>query len=166
MGIASARVGRVGIAVVVVLVAASGCAGSRYRTSAHFDTEYEFSRVHTFAFHPPRPKTKSSEYGQILEQALRDHLVARGYEERTFPEADVMITYDLGRYAPAKLSGANSFAITEGTISVSVIDRPSQRTVWYGWVESRLRPGDDAAKVINGAVDALFADQVPDARAR
>lgn len=153
-----------GVALVVVLVAA-GCASDRYRTQAHFDTEYDFTGIRTFAFHGQRAKIAESEYGQILESALRRGVTERGYTEVPVADADVLVSYDLGRYAPAKLSGANSFAITEGTISVSVIDPASGRTVWYGWVESRLRPHDEATVVIPAAVDALLEGRIPAASA-
>jgi len=141
---------------------APGCASSRYRTSAHFDTEYDFSKVDSFALQPQRGKSSASPGGPILEESIRRQLTSRGYEEVSVDEADVIIRYDLGRYAPAKLSGANSFARTEGTLMVSVIDPPTGRSVWYGWVETRLRSDDDEA-VIEEALDALFAWRIPDA---
>lgn len=154
------------VAVTVSLAACSsigtmGCSSSgRYKTSANVDTEYEFSKVDSFALKPLRAKAAGSPGGHVLASALRDGLTARGYTEVPADEADVFISYDLGRYAPAKLSGSSSFAITEGTLTVRVIDPPTGRTVWYGWVETRMRSDDDDA-VIGQAVDALFADQIP-----
>ena len=144
---------------------AIACAGGRYATSSHFDTEYDFASVDSFALNAQRAKTSESQGGQLLEQALRRNLVSRGYAELPAEQADVLLQYDLGRYAPSKLSGSSSFARTDGTLSVSVVDRATGRTVWYGWVETRLRPHDDFA-VIGEAVDALFEDRVPRAVAR
>jgi len=162
---AGRRAGWLGLIGVLAWGLVAGCAGGRYETSAHFDTEYDFSRVASFALAPARTKSSDSESGRLVEEALREHLVARGYREVPRPEADVLVGYDVGRYAPAKLSGSNSFAITEGTLSVSVVDPETRRTVWYGWVETALGPEDQPDVVIGEAVDALFRDQLPRARA-
>lgn len=146
-----------------VAVVSFGCASSRYKTHAHVDTEYDFSKVDSYALQPIRAKAAESAGGKQLADALRDSLKSRGYEEVAAEQADVLISYDLGRYAPAKLSGANSFAITEGTLTVRVIDPPTGRTVWYGWVETRMRTDDDDS-VIGEAVEALFEDQIVAAR--
>ncbi len=149
-----------GAAGLVAALVAGGCASSRYKTQANVDTEYDFAKVDSFVLQPIRQKAAVSAGGQRLQEALRDGLTARGYAEAPADQADVIISYDLGRYAPAKLSGANSFAITEGTLTVRVIDPQSGRTVWYGWVETRLRTDDDQ-EIIREAVDALFRDQIP-----
>jgi hypothetical protein len=153
------------LGLVTLLVAgALACASGRYETSSHFDTEYDFASVDSFALQAQRAKVTGSSGGQVLEDALRRNLVARGYVELPAEQADVLLEYDLGRYAPSKLSGSSSFAQTDGTLSVAVIDRATGRTVWYGWVETRLRPHDDLS-LIGDAVDALFEDRVPRAAA-
>lgn len=154
---------RLGIVIALVFVA-SACTTTRFQTSANFDTEYDFASVETFAFHGQREKIAQSGNGQILEMTLREGLLARDYREVPVDRADVYVHYDYGRYAPAKLSGSNSFAVNRGTLTVSVVDPATMRTVWYGWVETNLRKGDDGEVVIAEAVQALFEGQLPDAR--
>ena len=153
---------RIGVAglLCVAVVGVLGCASNRYKTAVNVDTEYDFSKVDSYALKPQREKAAGSAGGQRVAAALRKGLEERGYREVAEDEADVLVSYDLGRFAPAKLSGSNSFAITEGTLTVSVLDPPSGRVVWYGWVETRLRPNDDDA-VIDEAVGALFEDRIP-----
>jgi hypothetical protein len=153
-----------GVAVALVFVA-SACTTTRFQTSANFDTEYDFAKVETFAFHGQREKIAQSGNGQILEMTLREELIARDYREVPVDQADVYVHYDYGRYAPAKLSGSNSLAINRGTLTVSVLDPGTMRTVWYGWVETNMRKGDDGEVVIAEAVQALFDGQLPDGRA-
>lgn len=151
-------VGSIGL----VFVLALACAGNRYKTNAHVDTAYDFSEVDSFAFAPQREKTAQSEAGKVLEAKVREELASRGYEEVEADDADVLVSFEVGQYAPAKLSGSSSFAITEGTLTITVLDPETRRTVWYGWVETRLR-NDDTDEVIGEAVDALFEGRIPDA---
>jgi len=153
-----------GIAIVLACVA-SACTTTRFETSANFDTEYDFASVETFAFHGQRDKVAQSGNGKILEMTLREGLLARDYREVAVDQADVYVHYDYGRYAPAKLSGSNSLAINRGTLTVSVLDPGTMRTVWYGWVETNMRKGDDGEVVIAEAVQALFEGQLPESRA-
>lgn len=142
----------------------SACTTSRFETSANFDTEYDFPAVETFAFHGQREKASQTGNGQILEMTVRESLLAHGYREVPVEQADVFVHYDYGRYAPAKLSGSNSFAINRGTLTVSVIDPGTLRTVWYGWVETNMRKGDDGEVVIAEAVEALFEGHITNAK--
>lgn len=142
-----------------LVLTAAGCAQS-VKTDAHFDPSYDFDRVATFAFAPMRQKVARSEGGKILQATLRDLLVERGYVEAERATADVLIHYDLGLYARADVSGG-LYRKTEGGLTVEVMDRESGRTVWYGWSELVLRPGDeDRDAVIRKAATALFERHV------
>jgi hypothetical protein len=143
------------------LVLWSGCARERFKTDAHFDTTYDFSTVDTFAFDPRREKVAASEGGRILEQAIRGQLVERGYAEAPKASADVLISYDVGVYARAKLSGSNTFPQSQGGLNVQVFDRASGRSVWYGWSEAIVREGEDREAIIDAATAALFDHQIP-----
>ena len=138
-----------------------GCAPKRFNTGAHFDTTYDFAAVHSFAFDVARPQVKASANGQILEEALREALVDRGFVEKTKADADVLLSYDLGAYATASLSGANSLAKRDGGITVWVYDRKTGDQIWYGWSERPLSAADQPEPTINAAVDAIFQDRMP-----
>jgi hypothetical protein len=133
-----------------------GCAPKRFSTGAHFDTTYDFAAVHGFAFDVARPKVKESANGQILEEALRKALVDRGFVEKPKGEADVLISYDLGAYAAAAVSGRSSMAKRDDGITVWVYDRKTGNQVWYGWSERPLSPEDQPEPTINAAVQAIF----------
>ena len=162
MGIA--RTIAVGVACTLMIgtiVPSLGCQGPVYSTGAHVDTEYDFSQVNTYALDPIREKTAHSENGKRLAAAIRAELDERGYREVQLGEAPVRISYDVGRYAPARLSGANSFAGGRGGITITVLDSATGQTVWYGWSDTLLREGGSAETAIPEAVDALFEDRLP-----
>jgi len=145
-----------------LLFAASGCAG-RFRGDAHVDTTYDFSKVNSFVFAPERPEMAATKNGQLLEAAIRNELLSRGYREVAKSDGGVLISYQLGVYAAARLSGDSSFANQKGGITVRVMDPKTRRTVWYGWSEKTLSPEDTAEVAIPEAVSALFANRIPHA---
>jgi hypothetical protein len=138
-----------------------GCAPKRFSTGAHFDTTYDFAAVERFAFDVARPKVKESANGRILEEALRKGLVDRGFVEKTKEDADVLLSYDLGAYASASLSGRSSLTKRDGGINVWVYDRKTGHQIWYGWSERPLSPQDQPEPVINDAVQAIFENRMP-----
>ena len=138
-----------------------GCAPKRFSTGAHADTTYDFAAVESFAFDVARPAVKASANGQILEEALRKALVDRGFVEKTKTDADVLLSYDLGAYAAAAVSGSSSMAKRDGGITVWVYDRKTGDQIWYGWSERPLSPDDQPEPTINAAVDAIFQDRMP-----
>ncbi len=138
-----------------------GCATKRFSTGAQFDTTYDFAAVHSFAFDVARPAVKASANGQILEEALRKRLVDRGFVEKTKEDADVLLSYDLGAYAKASLSGRSTLAKRDGGINVWVYDRKTGHQIWYGWSERTLSPQDQPEPVINDAVQAIFENRMP-----
>jgi hypothetical protein len=146
----------------VSLAALVGCALNRFSTGAHADTTYDFDAVESFAFDVARPKVKESANGQILEEALRHALVVRGFVEKTKADADVLISYDLGTYAAAAVSGRSSMARRAGGINVWVYDRESGNQIWYGWSERPLSADDEPEPTINAAVDAIFEGRMPE----
>jgi len=149
-----------GVAALVVL----GCASTRYKTGARVDRSYDFSRIDTYAFGMLRPKTQESENGQILQRLLKERLDARGYKEVPEGEANVLVSYDLGSYSAARVSGANTFSgRQEGGLTIRVIDPGTRETIWYGWVETVIHSRDDVEVVVGAALDALFEDTIPEA---
>jgi hypothetical protein len=149
------------LAIGVSFLVQIGCASNRFSTGAHFDTSYDFAAVHSFAFDVARAKMKASANGQILEEALRKALVGRGFVEKTKADADVLLSYDLGAYAAAAVSGRSSMAKRDGGITVWVYDRKTGDQIWYGWSERPLSPEDQPEPVINDAVDAIFQGRMP-----
>jgi len=145
----------------VAFLAQIGCAPKRFSTGAHADTTYDFAAVDSFAFDVARPQVKASANGQILEEALRKALIDRGFEEKTKADADVLISYDVGAYTAAALSGANTMVKRDGGITVWVYDRKTGNQIWYGWSERPLSGADQPEPVINDAVDAIFQNRMP-----
>ena len=149
------------LVICVSLLPLIGCAPTRFSTGAHADTTYDFAAVDSFAFDVARPQVKASANGQILEEALRKALVDRGFVEKTKADADVLISYDVGAYTAAALSGANTMVKRDGGITVWVYDRKTGNQVWYGWSERPLSGADQPEPVINDAVDAIFQNRMP-----
>ena len=106
-------------------------------------------------------RRKASDYA-YHEKALRQALVDRGFAEKPKAEADVLISYDVGAYAAARVSGQSSIAKRDGGITVWVYDRKTGNQVWYGWSERPLSPTDEPEPTINDAVQAIFQDRMPE----
>ena len=98
---------------------------------------------------------------RIPDRARRKGLVDRGFVEKTKADADVLLSYDLGAYAAAAVSGRSSMAKREGGITVWVYDRKTGDQIWYGWSERPLSPEDEPEPTINASVDAIFQDRMP-----
>jgi len=152
------------LAIAALLLLAPGCAHRPYDTGANFDTSYDFSKVDLFAFTTQREKTARNPNAKILEAAIRDEFTSRRFTEVEADRAEILISYDIGVYARAKLSGQSSFATSSGGLTVSLLDPATRRTVWYGWSDMILHPDDeDVETVIRAAVEALFESRIPDA---
>ena len=151
------------LALLCASLIAAGCAPTRFRTSAQFDTTYDFASVQTFAFDPRREKTAKSRYGQIMQEAIRKELTSRGFREVSKSQADVLISYDVGVYASAQFAGRANLGKVEGGVSIWIYDSKTGANVWYGWAERVVTDQDDAEAVINDAVTAIFKDQMPNA---
>lgn len=139
------------------------CAPKQFRTGANIDRTYDFSQAKTYAFVVTREKVAGSAGGRRLQQAIREELTARGYQEVPADSAAVHISYDLGIYAAAKLYREADQPDGEGGMSIWVKDRKTGNTVWYGWAERVVKPGQDPDIVIRSAVRSLFEDRIPDA---
>jgi hypothetical protein len=142
---------------------AAGCAPTRFNTDAHFDTTYDFTSVQTYAFDPRREKVATSKSGQLMQEAIRKQLTSRGYGEVSKSRADVLISYDVGVYASAQLSGRANLGKVEGGVSIWIYDSKTGENVWYGWAERIISDQDTAEGAINDAVTAIFKDQLPNA---
>ncbi len=141
---------------------ASACA-TQFRSDAHVDATYDFSQVDTFAFSLVRAKVAEFPNAKLLEDSIRNELQARGYQEVPEAEADVLISYDMGVHAAARLSGANKYNLQEGGITVRVMDRETRHTVWYGWSDKTLVSEDTPEVAIPDAVASLFLGRIQDA---
>jgi len=147
----------IGLMMGLCLALACASKSGRFDTGAHYDTTADYSGYDTFAFKPMRAKAAGSQNGKRLRDAIQRDLVSMGYREVPEADADFLVSYDLGVYAKAKVSGRNTFSGNEGRITVTLSDARSGATLWYGWAEAQVRPGqEDADKVIGQAVDELF----------
>lgn len=151
---------RISLCVLIVSMFATGCATERFKTDARVDTTYDFEGVKSFAFDVKREKVASSDNGKIIETALREGLVARGFEEVDKGEADVLISFDIGVFARGGMSGALQRTRQHGDITIWVYDASSGENIWYGWAETALRPGDQPEPTIRAAVEAIFGERV------
>lgn len=147
---------------VVLTVVAGGCAHDRFRTQARVDTRYDFDAVKTYAFDVRRKKVADSDQGKMVEQALREGLTKRGYEEVEKDAADVWISFDIGVYSYGGLSGANQNRRQQGDLTVWIFDAKTNTNIWYGWAETPLRSGDKPEPTIRAAVEAIFNRRLPD----
>lgn len=151
---------RIALALVLAMTAIA-CTNAKFRSNAQFDTSYDFDSIETFAFDPVRENVANSPTGKLVEQALRDELTKRGFEEAPKSQADVLINYDVGVYASARLSGSNQLQHQQGGITVWVMDAKTGQNIWYGWSERGLSSKDEAEPTVRLAVQALFENRVP-----
>lgn len=61
-------------------------------------------------------------------------------------------------YYPSQFMGYDSYTTTvkEGTVTVTMIDSRTDRTVWQGWTTSELNRGNISSKEINRNVKTIF----------
>ncbi len=151
---------RAALAAVFIAFGALHCAAQPYATGAHIDTEYDFSRVKTFAFAmvPTRPLT--SPHGKVLRDALEEALLDRGFEQVAEDDADLWISYDIGVLSATSVSWARQSTLGKGRIIARAIDPATGHEVWYGWAEANLRAQPEPERRIREAVGALFENRV------
>jgi hypothetical protein len=149
--------------VVVALLAAAGCAPKNFNTSAHADTSYDFDAVETYALRPERAKVANNPNSEFVAAGLRAGLNERGYREVSPDEADVLVSWDIGVHAAARVSGNTTMAKREGGLTLWVRDRKTGHQVWYGWAERYLSEQDEPEATIRAAIEAIFEDQLPHA---
>ncbi len=146
----------------LVTLGGVGCGTTGFRAAARIDTTYDFDSVQTFAFKIQRERTANSRLGKLAQTILAEELVERGYKEVPVDEADVHINLDIGVYAAARLSGANTLPKQEGGLSVWVYDAETGLQIWYAWAERVIQPGkDDPAATIRLAIEAMMDDRIP-----
>jgi hypothetical protein len=150
---------RVFICLLVVSFFASGCASERFKTHSRVDTSYDFESIESFAFDVKREKVAKSDAGEVVFEALRKGLVARGFEEVEKDDANVWISFDIGVHAYGGLSGANRRTVQQGDITVWVYDAKTGENIFYGWAETSLRASDQREAIIYEAVEAIFANR-------
>jgi hypothetical protein len=151
---------RAALAAVLLALGALHCAAQPYATGAHIDTEYDFSRVETFAFAMVPARPLSSPHGQILRAALEEALLERGFEQVAEDDADLWISYDIGVLSATSVSWASQSTLGQGRIIVRALDPATRHEVWYGWAEANLRAQPDPERRIRQAVAALFESRV------
>ena len=151
------------VALLVALLAASAlhCASRPFATGATIDTEYDFTKVNSFAFARVPKRPLNSDHGKILRAAVDEALTTRGFTETTESEADLWISYDIGILSSASsVSWGDQSNLGRGRIIVRAMDPASEREVWYGWAEAHLRAQPDPERRIREALAALFQDRV------
>jgi hypothetical protein len=153
---------RIIVALLAALLAASTlhCASKPFATGATIDTEYDFAKVHTFAFARVPRRPLASANGKILRAAVDEALKARGFREVSEADADIWIAYDIGILSSSSVSWGAQSTLGQGRIIVRAIDPATEREVWYGWGEAHLRAQPDPERRIREAVAALFEDRV------
>jgi len=149
------------VALAAVLIAGTlHCATQLYQTGSTVDTQYDFSKVKTFAFAQVPEKPLNSANGKLLRQAIENAMKARGFDETTPGNADLWISYDIGVLSATSVSWGNQSTLGEGRIIVRAIDPASRHEVWYGWAEANLQRVPDPEARIPAAVDTLFQTRV------
>ena len=150
----------VALAAALFAAGALHCAARPYATGAHIDTEYDFSRVQTFAFAMVPEKPLTSEHGKLLRATLEEALLERGFEQVAEGDADLWISYDLGVLSAMSVSWGSQSTLGKGRIIVRAIDPATRHEVWYGWAETNLRAQPEPERRIREAVAALFEGRV------
>ena len=145
----------------LALAGTFACQTKRFRSDASIDSDYDFSKIDTFAVVRVQEKVLASPNGRIAGQAIRESLEKRGYEEVPEDQADVWVSYDLGTFAATRLSWGSGHR-GEGRLIFRVIDPKTGREVYYGWVEGKLRTTPDPENSIRQAVEELLSARVPE----
>jgi hypothetical protein len=144
----------------VLIAGALACATVEYPSGANVDTEYDFSKVKTFAFALVPEKPLNSEHGKMLRQAIEQSMIARGFEMTSEGVADLWIAYDIGLISASSVNWGDQSTLGEGRIIVRANDPATRHEVWYGWAEAHIRRDGNPSARIPAAVEALFEGRV------
>ena len=169
------------------LLLLSACA-SRPEIRTQAAPQFAITSYHTYAF-MARPSTDSAGYKTIttqsIEKAVNREMQARGYRHadtgqtpdllinftikthdkvQSYPEAGVGFGYGWGR---GRYGWGGAFGpyyddirtVTDGSLTVDLVDRASNEAVWSGTAIGRItkKSEDNPGKTIDEAVSAIFA---------
>ncbi|HEY6131154.1 MAG TPA: DUF4136 domain-containing protein, partial [Halioglobus sp.] len=131
---------------VTLLLAACGATPTKPTATTEWDHSYDFGHVHKIAIQPITKDTVatmmiSDEQIRRIDQALVAELQRRGFQVVTVnAEADMFLSWQLVTRESADVSTADPVKqkITQGTLSVNMIDPVMLQSVWRATFESKL----------------------------
>lgn len=177
------KVLRAGTLVATLAVLLSACQ-SRPVVRTQSAPELDVLKYQTFGF-VERPDTDKSTYSTLttryLKEAVSREMLARGYTQSEHP--DLLVNFSVasrdkvedtagptvgvgyGRWGwrnwgwGVGYGGSDVRTVTEGSLTVDVVDQSRKELVWSGTAQDRLtdRALDQPQPAINAAVTAIFA---------
>lgn len=143
----------------LLLLLGAACA-TQYRSDAHFDRSFDFSKVQHLAIRPADPDmpiaTESNR--ATIDRAIRANLEGKGYTFVPERDAELILIVHAGVHSRVRLSGAVPSS-DEGRLIINFVTSDKGDSVWYGWIETTWRGvvAEDVDAVIEEAVDELLA---------
>ena len=97
-------------------------------------------------------------YDVLVEKNLRDDsnpMYSRPYTRYLF---NPYTRRWVGIYYPSQFMGytGNSYEVREGTVTITMVDAQSEKTVWQGWTTNEVNSRNISKKEIQASVKSIF----------
>jgi hypothetical protein len=112
------------------------------------------------------PAIRTIENEQRIRAAVDRELAEKGLKKVDTEDAELGIAFTVGTKVHYKIQGgggmsldiitSDSAKVTQGTLTLYLFDRASQRQIWSAWTKKNLEPGTDPDTVIDEAVSVLL----------
>ncbi len=154
----------------LALPAAIGCAPKVQRSEL---PSFDFSSSRTYAwitddlilidFGEPHPRVRTENNEKLIRAAIDRELAAKGYAKADPADADLLVAFSVGTRMQYRVEGVGlgdqpGTPQTKGTLNVYALDRVTGREVWHAFMSKWLSRSDDAAAVIDHAVDQILTE--------
>jgi hypothetical protein len=145
-----------------------------------FDPSVDFSKYKTYSWVedesiplavPYEPDTPRETTDALIRAAIEEELDQKGFVKNESGQTDLQITYfgvgrsriELPEDLPYDQSGYQGEArvVTEGTLTVDVVDARKKRLIWRGRAVEMFRELEEAEDKIRSAVSQVFEDFPP-----
>ncbi len=150
-------------------------------TEHEFDSSADFSKYQTYRWVesdeiplavPYQPDTPRETTDAIIRSAIEEELGKKGITQVETGQADLEVTYfgigrsrvELPEDLPYDESGFKGMAkvVTEGTVTVDIVDVGKKHLVWRGQVVEIFREVDESEATLRSALTRLFEKFPPE----
>ncbi len=169
------------IALLVAVVAGSGCAATTVRSYA--DRSLDLQQYRTFAWAPSvarstgDPRLDNNEFfDQRVRSQVEKELTRRDFEKATSRVPDLFVHYHASvtqeidvrtvdhDYQYSNVVTMEPFVFDAGTLLVDLVDPRTNRLIWRGWVQANIDGIIDNQRILEQRIDEAVArilDRLP-----
>lgn len=116
------------------------------------------------------PNIRTIDNEKRIRAAIDEGLAAKGLKKVEGDDAQLVVAFTVGTKVRYKLEGGGGMgldiltdeggSVTQGTLTMYMFDRASQKQIWSAWTKKNLEPGSDPDAIVDAAVSVLL-DALP-----